>query len=405
MMNLIPRFEVAYTSRAFVNGCLASLTLSTPAASGLEAVFGRREMVWTGSGRQALSLMLRGLNLGAGAKVAIPLLSSGAVAAAVRTAGCEPVFVDVHPRTLTMEPNALLRVRFKVDAIVPVHLFGNVVHMDDIMEAAAGLPVIEDTAQSPLSFWGKRRTGMFGLGSFYSFASSNCAPAGGGGLAAINDRDLANRVRDLAAQLNSRGRLDSLRRATVQLSKAALFSRALYGPIGNRLATANEDSDFLSATVDTRGIAASSAAAVRALAAALPRRLFRQRQNSLQLLKRLKHAESLVLPLEPAKAVYAYTSFPVLLENEAERDAIRKGMLDQGVDTSIVHHNCAEAAAHHGYRGGCPISENVARRLLTLPNFAGLDAQDIDRVASAFLNALERHRTTSRARRSREAYA
>jgi dTDP-4-amino-4,6-dideoxygalactose transaminase len=249
------------------------------------------------------------------------------------------------------------------------------------------------------------RTGMFGLGSFYSFASSKCLSAGGGGLAAINDPLLATRVRDLAAKLTSRGPVDSFRRATMQLARAALSSRALYGSIGNVLRSAAEDRGHLHSTVDTRAIAASSAAAVKALAALLPQRLFRQRQNSLQLLARLKHAEGVVLPVEPAEAVYAYTLFPVLLANETERDAIRQGMLEQSVDTSTLHHNCAEAAVGHGYTGGCPVSENVARRLLTLPNFSGLTDRDVDRVASAFLTALKRHRSTDPARRTTEAYA
>jgi len=297
-----------------------------------------------------------------------------------------------------MDPNALARLRYKVAAIVPVHLFGNVAHIDEIMDAAAGVPVIEDTAQSPLSFWRNRLTGTFGVGSFYSFASSKCIPAGGGGLAAINNPALAVRVRELAAKLDSRGRMDSFRRAAMQLAKAALFSRVLYGLIGNRLRAATEESGYLLASMDARAIAASSAAAVKSLAAVLPQRLLRQRQNSLQLLARIGRPDGVILPVEPADARYAYTLFPVVLTNESERDAVRQAMLEQGVDTSTIHHNCAEVATVHFYNGGCLVSENVARSLLTLPNFAGLKESDLDRVASVFLTSLKRYRTTVRVR-------
>jgi dTDP-4-amino-4,6-dideoxygalactose transaminase len=67
-------------------------------------------------------------------------------------------------------------------------------------------------------------------------------------------------------------------------------------------------------------------------------------------------------------------------------------MLQLGVDTSRVHHNCVQTAVRQGYAGGCPVSEDVARRVLTLPNFAGLRSQDLERVATAFLTALDRHR-------------
>jgi perosamine synthetase len=392
MTRLIPRFAVPYGPTAFAHGCLATLSGGTRSPLGLEAVFGDREMVWTGSGRQALYLMLRALNERPGAKVAVPLLTSGSVISTVRAAGCEPFFLDIDPRTLTVDPNEIRRAQSQVAAIVVVHLFGSVADMDRVMDQAGGVPVIEDTAQSFMSFWRGRPTGTFGIGSFYSFASSKCIPAGGGGLAAINDANLASRVRDLAATLTPRGMLDSFRCAAMQLVKAALFSRVLYGLVGNRMRTTAEERGFLLAKVDSRAITASSIAAVRSLGAHLEQRMRRQHENSLKLIALLRGAKGVVLPEEPPGAHYGYMLFPVLVADEEERDAVRQTMFRLGVDTSRVHYNCVETAVQHGYAGGCPVSEDVARRLLTLPNFAALKPQDLERVACAFLTALDRHR-------------
>src|SRR5260370_39015566 len=116
MGDLIPRFDVSYDAGAFVDGCLMALAGGRPSTRGLEAVFGERDLVWTGSGRQALYLMLRALDLRPGAKVAIPLFRSSSVASAVVAAGCKPFFIDVDPRTLAMDPSEVDRVRSRVAA-------------------------------------------------------------------------------------------------------------------------------------------------------------------------------------------------------------------------------------------------------------------------------------------------
>jgi perosamine synthetase len=403
MADLIPRFDVSYDAGAFVDGCLMAIAGGRPSTRGLEAIFGDRELIWTGSGRQALYLMLRALDLPPGARVAIPLFSSSSVASAVVAAGCEPFFIDVHPRTLTMDPREVDRVRSRVAAIVPVHLFGNVADMDGILDAAAGKPVIEDTAQATLSFLRGRLAGTIGVGSFYSFASSKCIPAGGGGLAAVNDVGLALRVRAMASELVRPGMRESFRCAAMQLAKAALYSRALYGPFGNRARMTTEDRGYLLAKVDSNGIAGSSAEAVRRLSARAGERMGRQRENSLKLLALLRDAEDVVLPVERPGARYGYSLFPVLTASEDERDAVMRTMFELGVDTSKIHYNSAECAVRHGYKGGCPVSESVARRILTLPNFASLDNFGLERVALAFLAGLKRHREFARVRVSVEA--
>ena len=72
MNSLIPRFAIPYGPRALAGASAASLTGAIASGRAVENLLGRREYLWTGSGRQALVLMLRALQLGEGAKVAVP---------------------------------------------------------------------------------------------------------------------------------------------------------------------------------------------------------------------------------------------------------------------------------------------------------------------------------------------
>lgn len=400
MVKSIPRFEISYGPAAFAAACRATLAGEVPPARDLASVLGDRQLIWTGSGSQALSLVLVALKLGRGARVAIPLFSPAAVATAVEAAGCQPLYVDVDPRTLTMDPREVARVRERVAAIVPVHLFGNVAEMDRLMDAARRVPVIEDTVQCVTGSWRGRRAGTFGVASFYSFGPAKCIAAGAGGLLAVNGTALAADMRQLAPKLRARKKTESLRSAATQLVHSMLSSHGLC-----RLSAYRDEHSDPVASVDAHAIPPSAAAAVPQLLRGFAGRMHRQRDNSLRLIDFLRPASGVVLPIEPASAIFCYTFFPVLVSSEEERDALRLAMLRRGVDTSAAYRNCAEIAAAKGYRGSCPVSEHVAQRALALPNSASLTSSDIERVASVFLDSLKSVRAAGRVRQIFEAHA
>src|SRR2546428_762717 len=113
----IPRFPVPYRFPE-VRLALAHLFASNPpAASRFDRLLGVRPKFWTHSGRQALSLLLRALDLPGGAGVAVPLYTDSAVFNTVQQCGLTPVFVDVDEQTLTMDPASLSRVAHRVSAV------------------------------------------------------------------------------------------------------------------------------------------------------------------------------------------------------------------------------------------------------------------------------------------------
>ena len=138
------------------------------------------------------------------------------------------------------------------------------------------------------------------------------------------------------------------------------------------------------------------AATARRQASRLPVRVEQQRANSLRLLSHLSRAEDVVLPHERPGARYNYHLFPVLLRDRHERDAVRAAMWKQFVDTSTIYSDAIERCTRFGYQGGCPVSESVSTRLITLPNYAALAPAEIDTVAEVFLSSLKACRSAQR---------
>ena len=188
----IPRFALPYTPADFT-AALRAIVHGAPPPEAF-ALLGDSPRFWTRSGRQALRLLLGALDLPPASGVALPLFTDPSLVRAIAAAGHRPVFIDVDPRFLTIDPHSLERARGTFSAVVAVHLFGQLADMPAILEIAGDAPVIEDTAHAPLSFLEGRMAGHFGVAAFYSFASTKYWPAGGGGLAIVHHADLARKL-------------------------------------------------------------------------------------------------------------------------------------------------------------------------------------------------------------------
>jgi perosamine synthetase len=392
--NSIPRFALPYTATDFA-AAMRAVFDGGPSADAF-ALFGDRPKFWTRSGRQSLRLLLGALNLRPGSGVALPLFTDPSLFKAIVAAGHRPVFIDVDPRYLTMDPQALECARGKFAAVVAVHLFGQLADMPSILAAARGFPVIEDSAHAPFSFWNTRMAGTLGVASFYSFASTKYWPAGGGGLAVVNDPSLARRLADLVRPLSPASRLEEIRNVLLLATKAVVFHRRLYGTCGRPMRRWADNWALLEPCLDLKAIQRSWAAVACRQAVRLQVRVELQRANSLQLLSRLGIAEEVVIPRERPGTRYNYHLFPVLLRNPEERDSMMTAMWAKFVDTSRIYSEGVKEAKQFGYLGGCPVAESVAGRLITLPNYAGLTSRDIDAVAHAFLSCLSECRQDER---------
>ncbi len=162
---------------------------------------GARYGVAVNSGTSALHLALLAAGVGPGDEVITVPFTFVATAQAIRYIGATPVFVDIDPRTFTMDPalvEAAITPRTKV--VLPVHLYGHPADMDPIVACAKrhGLVVIEDACQAHAAQYKGRPVGSLGDFACYSFyPGKNLGAYGEGGLVVTSDPNSAQTMRML----------------------------------------------------------------------------------------------------------------------------------------------------------------------------------------------------------------
>lgn len=222
-------------STAYVNG---------PAVGEFETAFaaycGAHHAVGCANGTDALEIALVALGIGRGDRVVTVSHTFVATVEAIVNVGAEPVLIDVDPATLVMDPRALERALAETEgvrAIIPVHLYGGMVAMDQVVAIARkrGLAIIEDSAQAHGARYRGQRAGSFGdLATFSFFPGKNLGALGDAGAIVTSDHELHRRAaafRDhgrtekyLHQRMGRNSRLDSLQ-AAVLTTKLGFLDR------------------------------------------------------------------------------------------------------------------------------------------------------------------------------------
>jgi len=203
----VGEFEESYVLEALRSGWVAP---AGPAVDAFEREIADRcgvgHAVAVSSGTAALHLALIALGAGPGHLVAVPTLTFAATANAVAYTGAESVFVDVDPRTGTLDPDLLERVCAdlgpRLAAVLPVDLFGRCADYDRLLPICDrhGIPVIEDAAEALGSTYRGRAAGSFGTAGVLSFNGNKIMTTSGGGMLLTNDGAIAGKCRYLATQ-------------------------------------------------------------------------------------------------------------------------------------------------------------------------------------------------------------
>jgi dTDP-4-amino-4,6-dideoxygalactose transaminase len=149
--------------------------------------------VGVANGTDAIVLVLRAMGIQPGDEVICPSFTFYATAEAIVQAGATPVFADIEAATLNLDPDDVAaRITPRTKAIMPVHLFGRPAPLEEL--AALGLPIVEDAAQA----FGADGIATTGVASTFSFfPTKNLFALGDGGLVAVTDPELGERVRML----------------------------------------------------------------------------------------------------------------------------------------------------------------------------------------------------------------
>ncbi len=157
--------------------------------------------VGVGNGTDAIALTLRALGIGPGDEVITTPLSAAYTALAVMMTGARPVFADIDPIRMTIDPARIAdAITPKTRAILPVHLYGQAADMTAIEQLAAthNLAVVEDCCQAHLATAAGRPVGTIGVaGAFSFYPTKNLGALGDGGAVITRDPALAERIRQL----------------------------------------------------------------------------------------------------------------------------------------------------------------------------------------------------------------
>jgi dTDP-4-amino-4,6-dideoxygalactose transaminase len=157
------------------------------------AALGVPHAIGVANGTDALVLALEAMGIGTGDEVICPAFTFYATAEAIARVGATPVFADIDPVTLNLDPADVAgRITERTKAIVPVHLFGRPAPLAEL--AALGVPLLEDAAQA-FGAEGVATTGVCSTFSF--FPTKNLFALGDGGLVACTDDAVAETIRKL----------------------------------------------------------------------------------------------------------------------------------------------------------------------------------------------------------------
>jgi dTDP-3-amino-2,3,6-trideoxy-4-keto-D-glucose/dTDP-3-amino-3,4,6-trideoxy-alpha-D-glucose/dTDP-2,6-dideoxy-D-kanosamine transaminase len=208
---MIPLFSSAIANRGLdLQGALARVLASNSFIMGQEVAqfeqefasfIGVSHCISVANGTDALELALRALGVGDGAAVVCVANAGFYSATAVHLAGAVPVYVDVHPDTLTMSTDALaVALRQRPAAVIVTHLYGQLAEIEAISRICrdAGVPLIEDCAQSHGAQRSGLRGGSFADVSCFSFyPTKNLGALGDGGAILTGDESIASRLKSL----------------------------------------------------------------------------------------------------------------------------------------------------------------------------------------------------------------
>lgn len=166
------------------------------------AYVGVSNCVSVANGSDALELALKGLGVGAGSRVVAVANAGFYGSTAMYAVGAEPVYAEVDSDTLTLCPKSLAKViaESKPSVIIVTHLYGQLANIEEIVQVAssAGIPVLEDCAQSHGARRNGKQAGSFGTIACFSFyPTKNLGALGDGGAVVTNDDALAARIRQL----------------------------------------------------------------------------------------------------------------------------------------------------------------------------------------------------------------
>lgn len=341
------------------------------------------------SGRAAIVLSIKALGLRPGSPIGVPLYCCPVVFKAIRTAGCQPRFLDVDPGTFCLSPEDLSAKRAECDAVIAVHMFGNLCEMRSVQRSMEGRPIIEDCAQALGSKLDGQWAGTMGAIGVFSFRLGKYLSAGEGAAIYARHSELREGLRHLAAELTAPTIREEIRHLLETYARAKLRSRPFWGLLGSSVWNRyNKSTDFMDKSPIVMGqIFRSDLETARRRMTHLDRMISSQRTNAEYYIANLG-LEASLLCLERPGTYYNRLMFPIIFGSTQDRDFVRARLRSRGISSATPYEEAIEGAArNYGYRGDCPVAERLLRRTLVIPCHHGLRRKDVEHIARSVNDA------------------
>lgn len=340
---------------AFINGPAVNTFQQN-----LEKYLDVKHVIPCANGTDALQISMMALGLKAGDEVITTSFTFIATAEVIALLGLTPVLVDIDPNTFNIDPEAVRKaITPKTKAIVPVHLFGQCADMDAMLDIAKefNLKIIEDACQAIGSVYTfkngtKAKAGTMGeLGCTSFFPSKNLGAYGDGGAIFTNDDELAKQCRIIANHgmvvryyhdlIGVNSRLDSIQAAILNVKLKYLDD---YSAARNQVAKAYN--------------------------------------------KAFNNHPNIQVPAEFEHSTHVYHQYSLLTKN-INRDALHEFMQAKGIPAPIYYPvplHMQKAYQDPRYKeGDFPVTEDVCKRVLSLPMHTELDEEQIEFITSSLL--------------------
>jgi perosamine synthetase len=335
-----------------------------PRVRAFEAAFAQRvgaaDAVAVSNCTVALQLALYVSGVGPGDEVIVPSMSFVATANAVWQCGATPVFADVDPRTFNLDPAAAeCAITSATKAIMPVHQLGLPADMDAFLAIADrhGLALVEDAACAVGARYRSRPVGSLGPPACFSLHPRKVITTGEGGMIAVSDPALADRLR-------------RLRQHAMDVSDLARHAAT----------------DVVIETYPEKGwnyrMTDMQAALGLCQLEALDEILADRRRLAERYTVALEDIDGAQPPFEPGYAERTWQSYAVTLVPDApvDRNELMRLLLTDGVSTRRGVMAIHEEGAYAGSRADLPNTEAASRSSLMLPLFAGMTDEQQDHV-------------------------
>ncbi|MDI6891129.1 MAG: DegT/DnrJ/EryC1/StrS family aminotransferase [Thermodesulfovibrionales bacterium] len=308
---------------------------------------GVSEAVGVASGTDALHLSIDALGIGEGDEVITTPFTFFATVEAILYTGAKPVFVDIEPDTFNLDVSQIdIKITEKTKAILPVHLFGHMADMEEILKIAGryGLKVIEDCAQSFGADLNGRRAGGFGdAGCFSFYPSKNLGGYGDGGIIVLDD----SKVADIVRRLRNHGSKGSYIH-----ERAGFNSRLDEIQAGILLVKLKRIDEYN-----------------------------RKRRQKAALYAELL-SDVVKCPVERKGAYHVFHQYTI---RSQRRNEIQKRLKENGISSVIYYPvplHLQGALRFWGYKeGDFPVAEKAAREVLSLPIYPELEKSTIEEIA------------------------